>query len=303
MVVGVIVAVIVLVVRGGDDEQMVTAPTTTGAATTEAPAVTAPETTTTLPETTTTAETTSTTTSTTVAETTTTPPETTTTTPETTTTIRSDDPLPDECPDGTVVPGRENLFGSFDPSVGALVCLVVDEPTFTQVRIESDDDTTLTMLRDGREIAFNDDTFRLDPAITRPLTPGQYVLWVQTFSSFGTGPVEFELITSTVEVTDEGCEAGLTMSIPGEVGGLVDTDLGRLACLVVEAPGVHEVRVEADRDTTLTVFRDGEEIDFDDDTYGLDPAITRAFEPGIYLLLVSNYAGGITDNFFRLTAD
>lgn len=296
---GVVVTVIVLMVRG-DDEQVATAPTTVAPATTAPPPpppTTAPETT--VETTTTVAETTTT-----EAETTTTTVETTTTVAETTTTVAGGGgPLPGDCPDGTVVPGGETLISSFDASVGITVCLAVAEPSFTQVRVSSDDDTTLTLFLDGEELAFDDDTFGLDPAITRPFEPGLYVLLVQTFSSFATGPVDFELSTASLPTTDDGCEPGLSLGVGGEVGGLVDNDLGRVACFVVEAPGVHEVRVEADSDTTLTVFRDGEEIDFDDDTYGLDPAITRAFEPGIYLLLVSNYAGGITDNFFRLTAD
>lgn len=64
----------------------------------------------------------------------------------------------------------------------------------------------------------------------------------------------------------------------------------KLFCFAVGGRGnLYELRVSSRIDTQMALFLDGEELAFSDDAYGLDPAISRVFEPGEYVIKVGFY--------------
>lgn len=103
--------------------------------------------------------------------------------------------------DGTIDAGNRLLYYSFDGAAGDIVSL--------RVVGASDFDTTLTVnAPDGSQLAFQDDTFDLDPAITDLILTesGTYTVLVQPYQIGGSGTVALALTQGELLTLDDGVQ-------------------------------------------------------------------------------------------------
>ncbi|WP_165962817.1 DVUA0089 family protein [Occultella glacieicola] len=176
-------------------------------------------------------------------------------------------------------------------------------------------DLTLTLLdASGREIAFNDDapgdadllvSNNRDALLGRYLEPGDYTVRVAEYYGAETG---FDLTADFLDVvTEVPTDGTYTIDVPA--------DNLWLGYVPVAAQGMVtiDVRSTTDADPVLTVVHpDGAEEGADDrgvDTaaeFGggqYDPYLTFAVEPGVYLVMVSDWSGAASSASISITVD
>ncbi|CAM3374241.1 DUF2510 domain-containing protein [Occultella aeris] len=176
-------------------------------------------------------------------------------------------------------------------------------------------DLTLTLLDgSGQQIAFNDDppgnadvlvSNRRDPLLGLYLEPGEYTVRLEEYGGYAT---EFDFTAALLDVVTEIPTGGAhSIAIP--------EDNVWLGYVPVSATGMVtvDVRTTTDADPVLTVISpDGTYQDQDDRgsesaaQYGgsqWDPYLTFPVEPGVYLVMVSDWTGAESEASIAVTVD
>ena len=98
------------------------------------------------------------------------------------------------CPDGTTIRIGQQVDGNVSPDRPERFCLEFVGPDgYFEARVRSSGDTTLRLIFEGQEIAYDDDSYDLDPAIYGLWEAGEYVLEVALYFE-ETRPAAFSLI-------------------------------------------------------------------------------------------------------------
>lgn len=191
--------------------------------------------------------------------------------------------------------------------------------------VTSDADTTLAVLdADGEELASDDDSGAgLDPLLDVELDDGTYTLVVSEFFEASDEDVAYTLavgsaadeLAAAAEDEDEGDTGGsgstgaggdesdcgsAPVVEPGDTHeGSIDEDEPDRVCLVIGEDGTRiEASVTSDDDTTLTILDvDGNEVAYNDDDDGLDPAIRTSLDEGAYFVEVDTWGEGGSDAY------
>ncbi|WP_168217820.1 DUF2510 domain-containing protein [Occultella kanbiaonis] len=176
-------------------------------------------------------------------------------------------------------------------------------------------DLTLTLLDgSGQQIAFNDDppgnadvlvSNRRDPLLGLYLEPGEYTVRLEEYGGYAT---DFDFTAALLDVVTEiPPDATHSIAIP--------EDNVWLGYVPVSATGMVtvDVRTTTDADPVLTVISpDGTYQDQDDRgsesaaQYGgnqWDPYLTFPVEPGVYLVMVSDWTGAESEASIAVTVD
>lgn len=192
----------------------------------------------------------------------------------------------------------------------------------------SNTDTTLMVqMPDGRLICDDDGGEGLNPLVEVPAVPGQWRIWVGSYSSSSTGPYNLDVMAvgggptqptpppgggtalhSTVDMS-MGARPD-PMIVAGSFGGPVEaSSMGRDCRGWITGPPGHIVNartafpnlrfvVNASTDTTLVVrYPDGRVLCNDDGGGSLNPLIEAPTGPGQILVWVGSYGQGRTGTY------
>jgi hypothetical protein len=232
---------------------------------------------------------------------------------------------------GSVAP-TQSASATFGPNCAGFVGTAPDHvfnltaaQNYLRFTAESSTDLTLA-LRGPGGVLCNDDTHGFDPEISGPFAPGEYQLFVGTYSS-GTA-ANYALTVATqphgaagaaipTNTNGQAIELAPGFSPDPQVavgvsGGTVSasdygtTPTGPCRGTIAAAPNHVFVlqqampylrfTVEAPHDTTL-VIRGPEGVRCQDDSFGFNPEITGAMLPGRYEVFVGSYS---TDGDYAL---
>jgi hypothetical protein len=218
------------------------------------------------------------------------------------------------------------LYG--DTDAGPCVGFIADQPNHVlqvteaverlELLVDSSADTTLVVLGPAG-MKCNDDSYGLNPAISGAFPAGVYQIFVGSYSYRARSSYRLSVTAQPRRVPNpawgEGRDGDLTLApgfspdaeLSGTSGGgtsavaLGATPSGACTGFIGDAPNhvlyltgdfdALSIRVSAGGDTTLVV-RGGAFLRCNDDSVGLDPAVTGEFPAGTYQIFVGSYRYG-----------
>ena len=196
-----------------------------------------------------------------------------------------------------------------------------------EIRAMSDEDTTLVVVGPDGEIACNDDTHGLNPAVVfAPAAGGNYAVWVGTYDDRGDASARLLFaaasdafgLRATAEpaagrhVLTAGDSVELDLALVGmaaawelnaNCAGQIDPSRPDAVIGLEADQGQLQLRATSQTDTTLVVVGPDGRYHCNDDADGLDPAVTvHAAPAGDYAVWVGSYHGGTAQARFTATA-
>ena len=230
------------------------------------------------------------------------------------------DELPFETTDaGIATPDDQDVY-AFELSEAALVQIDVD----AESRGSSLDGTLALLDEQGQEILSNDDAHGLDPAIDADLEAGRYFIVVADYPGGvlfppSSGPYVLSIqaraslegdVEDPYEPNDALEQAHRISELPfAATRPSIAADDRDVFAFELSARALVQADVDAQAlgsalDSTLTLLsQQGEELAFNDDADGRDPALRQILQAGRYYVAVESYGGSTGRYQLRIRAN
>ncbi len=207
--------------------------------------------------------------------------------------------------------------GWIDPSRPDAVIVLDQGQDRLEIRASSEADATLVVVGPDGAVSCNDDTHGLDPAVTlQRAAAGSYAVWVGTYSDVGSADATLRFTTSadaySLRTEAEPAWGRHPLASDGRVAlaidlrgtsraedydmncwGQIDSSRPDAVFTLDAEQGQLQLRATSDTDTTLVVVGPDGRFHCNDDSNGLDPAVTiRPGATGDYAVWVGTYGGG-----------